>query len=467
MKLNDMIIKQLEEREDTGMYNPATAATQGVAKALGRNAQQLQKGVTDVAKRTDVASQSSSDLNSTVMAMLQDPKMGPMLLRQIKTFKAQQDKMASATPGGDLDEPTAFRQGKTRQDMGIESVQEAKDTHCSDKCCGKEVTRADCKCAPTCEHCNCNSVNESLTEQQLINEFTSVGQISPQLINMLMGGDQELAQKAKMALNMIEKGRGINKTFIPAIKKLLSHLTDILADAGMAGYKVIDNLHKSMSPEKHAIATDSEEPVIHTGDDTTAGIGGQANQPEPTAEPTEAEILQYGVDNQISTVTDEQKQYVKDLIMKSKQQEEPEQKLAASKSYESQRDELRKLAGLSEAMSDVYGTDSSHQSEDKETVTYSKTKKDGDSTVTISANADSMEELHNVLKLAGITLPKSNDEPEHSEEPEVAQDVEIVAMPTEVEPESPCGTSDSDASYSTDKEVLVNYLKDKLKKRLS
>ena len=460
MKLNDMIIKQLEE-------NPATAATQGVAKALGRNAQQLQKGVTDVAKRTDVASQSSSDLNSTVMAMLQDPKMGPMLLRQIKTFKAQQDKMASATPGGDLDEPTAFRQGKTRQDMGIESVQEAKDTHCSDKCCGKEVTRADCKCAPTCEHCNCNSVNESLTEQQLINEFTSVGQISPQLINMLMGGDQELAQKAKMALNMIEKGRGINKTFIPAIKKLLSHLTDILADAGMAGYKVIDNLHKSMSPEKHAIATDSEEPVIHTGDDTTAGIGGQANQPEPTAEPTEAEILQYGVDNQISTVTDEQKQYVKDLMMKSKQQEEPEQKLAASKSYESQRDELRKLAGLSEAMSDVYGTDSSHQSEDKETVTYSKTKKDGDSTVTISANADSMEELHNVLKLAGITLPKSNDEPEHSEEPEVAQDVEIVAMPTEVEPESPCGTSDSDASYSTDKEVLVNYLKDKLKKRLS
>ena len=459
MKLNDMIIKQLEE-------NPATAATQGVAKALGRNAQQLQKGVDDVGKRTDVASQSSSDLNSTVMAMLQDPKAGPLLLRQIKNFKAQQDQMASATPGGDLDEPTAFRQGKTRQDMGIESVQEAKDTHCSDKCCGKEVTRADCKCAPTCEHCNCNSVNESLTEQQLINEFTSVGQISPQLINVLMGGDQELAQKAKMALGKIEKGEGINRTFVPAVTKLLSHLTDILADAGMAGYKVIDNLHKQMSPEKHAVAVNSEEPVIHTGDDTTTGIGGQANQSEPTAEPTEAEIIQYGKDKQLKTDTDEEKQYVKGLMM-AQTDKETEQKLAASKSYESQRDELRKLAGLSEAMSDVYGTDSSHQSEDKETVTYSKTKKDGDSTVTISANADSMDELHKILKLAGITLPKSNDEPEHSEEPEVAQDVEIVAMPTEVEPESPCGTSDSDASYSTDKEVLVNYLKDKLKKRLS
>ena len=31
-----------------------------------------------------------------------------------------------------------------------------KDTHCSDKCCGAEVKREDCKCPPDCEHCNCN-----------------------------------------------------------------------------------------------------------------------------------------------------------------------------------------------------------------------------------------------------------------------------------------------------------------------
>ena len=31
-----------------------------------------------------------------------------------------------------------------------------KDTHCSDKCCGAEVKREDCKCPPECEHCNCN-----------------------------------------------------------------------------------------------------------------------------------------------------------------------------------------------------------------------------------------------------------------------------------------------------------------------
>ena len=44
-----------------------------------------------------------------------------------------------------------------------EEVTEARDTHCSDKCCGADVKREDCKCPPTCKHCNCNeSVNETV-----------------------------------------------------------------------------------------------------------------------------------------------------------------------------------------------------------------------------------------------------------------------------------------------------------------
>ena len=39
---------------------------------------------------------------------------------------------------------------------------EAKDTHCSDKCCGSDVKAEDCTCPPTCKHCNCNSVKESV-----------------------------------------------------------------------------------------------------------------------------------------------------------------------------------------------------------------------------------------------------------------------------------------------------------------
>tara|TARA_Y100001978_G_C23652075_1_gene413972 strand:+ start:893 stop:1330 length:438 start_codon:yes stop_codon:yes gene_type:complete len=49
-----------------------------------------------------------------------------------------------------------------------------------------------------------------------------------------------------------------------------------------------------------------------------------------------------------------------------------------------------------------YGNSEQSESEDKESVSYNRTKKQGDATVTVSANADSMEELHQILKLAGI-----------------------------------------------------------------
>ena len=66
--------------------------------------------------------------------------------------------------------------------------------------------------------------------------------------------------------------------------------------------------------------------------------------------------------------------------------------------------------------------------DDKETVTYNRTKKQGDATVTVSANADSMDELHQILKLAGIDAhglegskgPEAHDHEEHNhEEPEM------------------------------------------------
>ena len=42
-----------------------------------------------------------------------------------------------------------------------ELLNEEKDTHCSDKCCGSDVKAEDCKCPPTCKHCNCNAVSET------------------------------------------------------------------------------------------------------------------------------------------------------------------------------------------------------------------------------------------------------------------------------------------------------------------
>ena len=42
---------------------------------------------------------------------------------------------------------------------GVEVTESQKDTHCSDKCCGADVKREDCTCAPTCKHCNCNDTS--------------------------------------------------------------------------------------------------------------------------------------------------------------------------------------------------------------------------------------------------------------------------------------------------------------------
>ena len=46
-------------------------------------------------------------------------------------------------------------------------VTEARDTHCSDKCCGSDVKREDCTCPPTCKHCNCNAVAETTYKESL------------------------------------------------------------------------------------------------------------------------------------------------------------------------------------------------------------------------------------------------------------------------------------------------------------
>ena len=47
----------------------------------------------------------------------------------------------------------------------LDNMKESKDTHCSDKCCGADVKAEDCTCKPSCPHCNCNAVNETLSPE--------------------------------------------------------------------------------------------------------------------------------------------------------------------------------------------------------------------------------------------------------------------------------------------------------------
>ena len=101
---------------------------------------------------------------------------------------------------------------------------------------------------------------------------------------------------------------------------------------------------------------------------------------------------------------------------------------------------------------------------DEETVSYSKTKSQGDAQVTVSANAKSMDELHDVLRLAGIEIG-SSEGPEQSEpeQPEPEQ-----PEPEDAECDSSAGEEEPGRdAYSTDKQKIIDVIKARLANKLS
>ena len=137
---------------------------------------------------------------------------------------------------------------------------------------------------------------------------------------------------------------------------------------------------------------------------------------------------------------------------------------------------------VNEAMSDAYGVVDA-EPEVESSVEFKQHKNTDKGSVSIEASGEDMQELARVLKLAGLTLPKgmNPEEPEAEEVCDVcgkpgsecdcpghdhSQEEPVqIEIPSDDEPCDAC--SDGDVSYSTDKEVLTNYIKDKLAKSLS
>ena len=74
-----------------------------------------------------------------------------------------QDLRKSGAAGSHGDKTKVIPRKQKHKDK---DMKEGRDTHCSDKCCGSDVTREDCKCSPDCEHCNCN--DDSIPEGDLV-----------------------------------------------------------------------------------------------------------------------------------------------------------------------------------------------------------------------------------------------------------------------------------------------------------
>ena len=124
---------------------------------------------------------------------------------------------------------------------------------------------------------------------------------------------------------------------------------------------------------------------------------------------------------------------------------------------------------IEEAMSDAYGMVSA-EPEVEGSVEFKQHKNTDKGSVSIEASGDNMQELAKVLKLAGLTLPKDmySDEQASADDQEPEQeDVLLSPDHKDDEEKSPCDSADTDVSYETDKEILINYIKDKLKKSIS
>ena len=92
-----------------------------------------------------------------------------------------------------------------------EDVTEARDTHCSDKCCGSDVKREDCKCPPDCKHCNCNAVSEGKGK----------------------------SNKQKAAIAIAKKEKGYKESLADKLGNKLAEAKGTCKDCGKPSYKTL------------------------------------------------------------------------------------------------------------------------------------------------------------------------------------------------------------------------------------
>ena len=96
------------------------------------------------------------------------------------------------------------------------------------------------------------------------------------------------------------------------------------------------------------------------------------------------------------------------------------------------------------------------KSEVEGSVEFKQHKNTDKGSVSIEATGDTLQDLADVLKLAGLTLPdamKPADKEEEPKEPEVKAE--------------PCGDSEKeDPAYTTDKQAIIDRLRDTLKAKL-
>ena len=450
-----------------------TAGKTAVAKGTGTNLTGKKMATQAVAKRTDKQSQTVSRALQILDKLEDMPEALPYIKKAIDAIDAQKTAQAQQgrNPGQDSD--SDYRADR------MDNVDPQLD----------------------------DSIDYELDE-------TLASEIPVNVLSNIMTDDKDVPL-IRQALRQIQNERGINKRFMPALKQFLKTYVNILS-SGFTGYNQMSALEKALVKQDGG---EVQDPNAEQDPNNVIQFPDSDQQAQPV-EPTEQEITDYAKDNDLNLATPEQREAVKQTIIQKRQEEQDKIKIAASK-YSEAMEELKTLSGLleaegkmpskshvmdmckdgmsfaemckmhpeadkdklkamvdkckeemkesvSEAMSDAYGIVSA-EPEIEGSVEFKQHKNTDKGSVSIEASGETMQDLADVLKLAGLTLPKDM----HSDDQESSHDVkpeqEDVLVKPEKDDDSPCGSDDADdnVSYETDKEILVNYIKDQLKKRLS
>lgn len=400
--------------------SPSAQATK-YAKDSGQSVQQLDRGVGIIGKRQDTASQGASKLASDMQRLLNSPYAN-QILRFLDALNKEEPQQLAA-------------------DMQYENIEEALQ--------------------------NPDFIS-------VLKEFTA--DVSLPILQDMVGGDKVLAQNAKIALRNISTDKGINKRFMPAVRKLLSKVTDMLASGGMGALAQFDQLHKQHT-------SGGENPEVGSGGIADPDAVQDAGDMEFSDEEVMAWAKEKGLPithgDQIASAREQMKQEKMDQQADQQTSDEPGERPKDNTGrplnmQDESIQELKQLAGLEEAMSDAYGVVPANDKLEG-SVEYKQHKNNDKGSVSVEASAETMDDLHDILRLAGVDMAMDlnktekgdDDHHDHDEEPKEPEEPEAPCDADEPEAKKVMVVSPNDASYSTDKEVLVNYLKDKLKKSIS
>ena len=105
-------------------------------------------------------------------------------------------------------------------------VNEARDTHCSDKCCGSDVKAEDCTCSPDCPHCNCNAVNEASIGAPDYNPAAGKWASNMDYGMFSDAGNEEVEEIVQAACDTVKSGENDVMAAIDGAMQMLTMLAD-------------------------------------------------------------------------------------------------------------------------------------------------------------------------------------------------------------------------------------------------